>query len=56
MILKLRLTEHMKNSKTYITTLPDFIEIQRKSFCWFLAQGLSTEFQTFGSIVDMSDN
>ena len=46
----------MKNSKTYTTTLPDFIEIQRKSFCWFLSQGLSAEFQTFGSIVDMSDN
>lgn len=46
----------MKNDKMYITTLPDFIEIQRKSFCWFLSQGLSTEFQTFGSIVDMSDN
>lgn len=46
----------MKNCKTYITTLPDFVEIQRKSFCWFLSQGLSTEFETFGSIVDMSDN
>ena len=46
----------MKNCKTYITTLPDFVEIQRKSFCWFLAQGLSDEFNNFDTIVDLSDN
>ena len=27
--------------KAYLTTLPDFIEIQRASFCWFLEKGLS---------------
>nr|YP_010537688.1 RNA polymerase subunit beta [Tenuicylindrus belgicus]UYC31605.1 RNA polymerase subunit beta [Tenuicylindrus belgicus] len=46
----------MKKYTTYVTTLPDFVEIQRKSFCWFLAQGLSDEFNNFDTIVDLSDN
>ena len=33
----------MKQSINYITTLPDFIEMQRVSFCWFISQGLSEE-------------
>ena len=27
----------------YTTALPDFIEMQRVSFCWFIAEGLNEE-------------
>ena len=40
----------------YITTLPDFIEMQRVSFCWFIAQGLTEELNTFSRIYDFSQN
>ena len=30
----------------YTTALPDFIEMQRVSFCWFIAQGLTEELNT----------
>jgi hypothetical protein len=29
------------NKKAFLTTLPDFVEIQRASFCWFLAKGFN---------------
>ena len=37
----------MKQSMNYITALPDFIEMQRVSFCWFIAQGLNEELAMF---------
>jgi len=40
----------------YTTALPDFIEMQRVSFCWFIAQGLSEELNTFSRIYDFSQN
>ena len=40
----------------YITTLPDFIEMQRVSFCWFIAEGLTEELNTFSRIYDFSKN
>jgi DNA-directed RNA polymerase subunit beta len=36
----------------FVTTLPDFLEIQRSSFCWFLLYGLSQELNLFSSIFD----
>jgi DNA-directed RNA polymerase subunit beta len=39
--------------KAFLTTLPDFIEIQRASFCWFLSKGLSEELENFSSIKDV---
>jgi len=36
----------------YITTFPDFIEIQRVSFCWFIAHGLTDELKNFTKIYD----
>ncbi len=36
----------------YTTALPDFIEMQRVSFCWFIAQGLNEELNTFSRIYD----
>jgi len=46
----------MKKDLNYITTLPDFIEMQRSSFCWFLYQGLTDELSNFSSILDFSGN
>jgi len=46
----------MKKDLNYITTLPDFIEMQRVSFCWFLSQGLTDELSNFSSILDFSGN
>jgi DNA-directed RNA polymerase subunit beta len=46
----------MKQSMNYITALPDFIEMQRVSFCWFIAQGLNEELSMFSRIHDFSYN
>ena len=46
----------MKQSMNYITALPDFIEMQRVSFCWFIAQGLNEELAMFSRIHDFSYN
>ena len=46
----------MKQHMNYITALPDFIEMQRVSFCWFLAQGLNEELAMFSTIHDFSYN
>lgn len=46
----------MKQSMNYITALPDFIEMQRASFCWFIAQGLTEELAMFSRIHDFSYN
>ena len=40
----------------YITALPDFMEMQRVSFCWFIAQGLNEELAVFSRIHDFSYN
>ena len=46
----------MKRNLNYITNLPDFIEMQRASFCWFIHQGLTDELTNFSSILDFSGN
>ena len=46
----------MKQSLNYITALPDFIEMQRLSFSWFISQGLADELSNFSSILDFSGN
>ena len=40
----------------YITALPDFIAMQRISFCWFITQGLTEELSLFSRIHDFSQN
>jgi len=40
----------------YTTALPDFIEMQRVSFCWFISQGLNEELNNFSRIYDFSQN
>lgn len=46
----------MKQYMNYITALPDFIAMQRISFCWFLTQGLNEELALFSRIHDFSHN
>ena len=38
----------------YTNSLPNFIEMQRVSFCWFIDQGLNEELKTFSRIYDFS--
>ena len=37
-----------------MTALPDFIEMQRVSFCWFISHGLSEELNRYSRIYDFS--
>ena len=46
----------MKKSMNYINALPDFLAMQRISFCWFITQGLSEELALFSRIKDFSQN
>jgi DNA-directed RNA polymerase subunit beta len=46
----------MKNSMNYISALPDFLTMQRISFCWFITQGLNEELALFSRIQDFSQN
>ena len=40
----------------YISALPDFLTMQRISFCWFIVQGLNEELALFSRIQDFSQN
>ena len=40
----------------YVITVPDFLKMQRTSFCWFLSRGLSEELEFFSQILDFSQN
>lgn len=40
----------------YINALPDFLAMQRISFCWFITQGLNEELALFSKIQDFSQN
>ena len=46
----------MKQSINYTTILPNFIEMQRVSFCWFISYGLSEELGMFSSVYDFTYN
>ena len=46
----------MKQNINYINALPDFLAIQRVSFCWFITQGLNEELALFSRIHDFSQN
>jgi hypothetical protein len=37
----------MKQNMNYINALPDFLAMQRISFCWFITQGLNEELAYF---------
>jgi hypothetical protein len=38
------------NNKLFVTNIPNFLEIQYSSFCWFLIYGLSNELSLLGSL------
>lgn len=40
----------------YINALPDFLAMQRISFCWFITQGLTEELALFSRIQDFSQS
>ena len=44
------------NYKSFITTLPNFGEVQFNSFCWFLKYGLSEELRKFSTINTLAGN
>jgi len=46
----------MKKNMNYINALPDFLAMQRISFCWFLTQGLTEELALFSRIQDFGQN
>ena len=46
----------MTQSMNYINALPDFLAMQRVSFCWFITQGLNEELTLFSKIYDFSQN
>lgn len=46
----------VKKNMNYINALPDFLAMQRISFCWFITQGLSEELALFSRIQDFSQN
>jgi DNA-directed RNA polymerase subunit beta len=46
----------MKQNMNYINALPDFLTMQRISFCWFITQGLSEELSLFSRIQDFSQS
>jgi hypothetical protein len=45
------LTKIMKQNMNYINALPDFLAMQRISFCWFITQGLNEELALFSRIM-----
>ena len=46
----------MPQKMNYINALPDFLAMQRVSFCWFITQGLNEELALFSKIYDFSQN
>src|SRR6478672_831542 len=46
----------MKKHMNYINSLPDFLAMQRISFCWFITQGLTEELALFSRIQYFNQN
>jgi len=46
----------MQKNINYINALPDFLAMQRMSFCWFITQGLTEELAFFSTIYDFTQN
>ncbi len=44
------------DQNVHVTNLPDLLEIQRSSFCWFLSEGIAQELAKFSSIFDLTGN
>ena len=46
----------MQRTAVSRSTLPDLVEVQRASFCWFLEEGLAEEINSFSPITDYTGN
>ena len=46
----------MTTNLNYITSFPDFIAMQRNSFCWFLSYGILQELSNYLKLLDFSEN
>lgn len=46
----------MQKNINYVNALPDFLAMQRMSFCWFITQGLTEELTLFSKIYDFTQN
>lgn len=46
----------MHKNNNSLNSLPDFLSMQRASFCWFITQGLTEELALFFKISDFSQN
>ena len=46
----------MQRTAASRSTLPDLVEVQRASFCWFLEEGLAEEINSFSPITDYTGN
>jgi len=47
---------NIQQNMNYITALPDFLAMQRISFCWFINYGLNEELEIFSKIHDFGQN
>ena len=47
---------NVQQNINYITALPDFLAMQRISFCWFINYGLNEELELFSKIHDFGQN
>ena len=45
-----------KYNKSFVTTVPNLLEVQLNSYCWFLEYGLGDELNKFSSILDLNKN
>ena len=50
------MSKNYEKNMNYINSLPDFLEMQRISFCWFITQGLNEELALFSRIQDFSQS
>ena len=50
------MSKNYEKNMNYINSLPDFLEMQRISFCWFITQGLNEEVALFSRIQDFSQS
>ena len=48
--------KNYKKTMNYVSALPDFLAMQRISFCWFISQGLTEELILFSRIQDFGQN
>ena len=46
----------IQRSLNYLNSFPDFLTIQRVSFCWFISQGLAEELALFPTMSDFGEN